>query len=141
MTYEEAKARVLAMCNTKTDEDADAVMLVVRACNKQIRQRPVRSRRTKSDDLFCPVCAAKVGWRNVKFSKQARYCAECAAVLSDPRSARMKKALPKTADGMKLTIENVVELCRHYRAPYSSYGQMMSYLTQYHAMPPKEYRR
>lgn len=50
MTNEEAKARVLEMCNTKTD-----------------------------DDLFCPVCAAKVGWRSVKFSKQviSEYCDSC----------------------------------------------------------------
>lgn len=111
---------------------------VCAACGKVVEDAADRKadwmRRHRAKRL-CVLC------RKPLEGKQARYCAECAAVLSDPRSARMKKALPKTADGMKLTIENVVELCRHYRAPYSSYGHMMSYLTQYHAMPPKEYRR
>lgn len=79
MTYEEAKTHLVARFRPQTDEDAAALMKVVFACNKQIRNRPVRSRRTKSDDLFCPVCAAKVGWRSVKFSKQviSEYCGEC----------------------------------------------------------------
>lgn len=78
MTFKEAKTHLMMRFQPQTEADAEALIKVSEACDKQIRRKPVRG--TQNDGyFFCAVCGKKIGWKSTKFAETRidEYCAAC----------------------------------------------------------------
>ena len=101
-----------------------------RYCDDCAKSRKAEWNRVHSDKRYCKRCGRPL------WPYQRKYCSFC-----DPAIEKKPKKEQTLLAGKPLTLDEVLQLCKQYRSPFSTYGKMMAYINTHHALPPKEYRR